>query len=371
MLRVRLLYLLFLVFFAFGFSTAKVRAEEGVSDVKYRIGVILPLSGSAASLGRYSKNGIDLAYSKLSDDVRSKVEIFYEDDQLDSKKTVSAYHKLVTQNNVGAILSFASSSGNVLGPLAERNKKVLIAIGASDVNIVKGRKFVFTHWVIPDIEARLLAKEFKSRGFKKIAYVSTEQEGAIAFVVAIKQAFKEAGLSDRLVYVQSFLPDVRDFRVPISQLKALKVDATVVLLFPGAIAPFVKQARALGLDSEIAGIELFEDQHEVEASDGAMVGKWYVNADLPSSWFDDLYSEAYGGEHSSFGSGNAFDALTLIANAVVKYKGDSVKVAEHLRTLKDYHGAAGTYSGTGDNRFTLPATLKIITDDGFEKLHKD
>ena len=40
-----------------------------------------------------------------------------------------------------------------------------------------------------------------------------------------------------------------------------------------------------------------------------------------------------------------------------------------LHTLRDFHGALGTYSASGDNRFTLPTAIKIVTEGGFQKLH--
>lgn len=36
-----------------------------------------------------------------------------------------------------------------------------------------------------------------------------------------------------------------------------------------------------------------------------------------------------------------------------------------LRGLKDYPGASGVFSATGDGRFTLPATLKMVKGDEF------
>jgi len=42
---------------------------------------------------------------------------------------------------------------------------------------------------------------------------------------------------------------------------------------------------------------------------------------------------------------------------------------QFLHTVKDFNGALGTYSASGDNRFTLPAAIKVITADGFKKIH--
>ena len=42
---------------------------------------------------------------------------------------------------------------------------------------------------------------------------------------------------------------------------------------------------------------------------------------------------------------------------------------DFLGGVRDFSGAAGTYSASGDNRFTLPAALKQIQNSAFVKLH--
>ncbi|RMG41177.1 MAG: amino acid ABC transporter substrate-binding protein [Candidatus Dadabacteria bacterium] len=336
---------------------------------QYSIGVILPLSGSAATLGNYVKNGIELAYNDLSPERKRGLKLYFEDDQLKSRNAVSAFQKLYSSERINAVFVLGSGIGNAVSPIAERKKVITVAIGASDGGIAIGKKYSFTHWVVPEVEAEVMAKELKKRDYKRLAIISTEQEGAIAVYNAVTAALKKHDLLIRIVLDQTFLPDVTDFRTYITKMRAKKVDAVIVLLFPGALGSFARKVREAGLKTDMAGIELFEDSSEVKASNGALIGQWYVNASDGQKWFRRRYKKAFG-EIPGWGAANGYDALRIVEEGFFRYGADNDKIAEFMRTLKNYSGAAGTYSATGDNRFALPATIKIVTKDGFKSLYK-
>ena len=63
-----------------------------------------------------------------------------------------------------------------------------------------------------------------------------------------------------------------------------------------------------------------------------------------------------------------YDTSKLIAARLETVGKENRKLAEYLKSVKDYRGAAGSYSATGDNRFELPATVKVVEEDGFKKL---
>ena len=356
----------FLILILLAYSLAN--AEEEKSH-KFKIGAILPLSGGASSLGNYLKHGLDLAYDNLTKEQRSKIELIYEDDQLKAQKSVSAYKKLRSTKQIDAVFVLGSGIGNAIAPIAEKDKVLHVAIGASDGSIAKNKKYSFLHWVTPETEAKALSEEIQLKGYKKIGIITTEHEGAIAFLNAVKESFKKNELSKSVVSEQSFLPEVTDFRTGIAKLKTYEPDAVIVILFPGAISSFAKQSAILHLGADLIGAELFEDENEVKASEGALIGHWYVTADISSGEFLHMYKERYSA-FPGWAAANAFDTLNLVADAVKAHGVSTEMVAKQLASLKNYTGAAGVYSATGDNRFTLPATVKVVTEDGFEKIHK-
>lgn len=331
---------------------------------QFRIGVIIPLSGQVASLGNYVKHGIDLAFNDLPPADRARFELVYEDDEFDPAKTITAYRKLNSVKKLDAVFVVASPPANALGPIVEADKTILVAIGASDPTIAVGKSYSFIHWVIPPVLAKALSAEFVRRDLKRIAFVVAEVTGAMADADAAEAAIRDAGRGETLVYRQNFAKETTDYRSALTAIRQKRPDAVVAVVFPGALGTFARQFRAMNIPAELVGIETFEDEAEVKASGGALHGGWYVNAAANSPEFVTHYREKYG-EHPGWGAGNGYDTLRLVTAGALQRGSSHEAVRDFLRSVKDYHGACGIYSSSGDNRFTLPAELKQVTPEGF------
>ncbi len=351
------------------FAAAESVIDKSVASDTFKIGVVIPLSGGAATYGERIRKALLFAYDRLPDPQAKKIELLFEDDQLQSTRSVSAFQKLSTIDQVDAVVTFASGAGNALSPLAEQKQIPLIAIGASDFNVVKGRSYVFTHWVMPELEAREMANEIKKRNYKRIAIVFSEQEGLLAFRTALHKELADLGLKDRLVLDETFVQSETDFKSSITKIKAKDADAALIALMPGAVSAFTKQARQLGFKGDFVGFECFEDEAEVKAADGTLLNQWYVNADEGTEQFLNEYKQA-NQEAAGLASSNAYDTMMLLAEAFSLHGKDRNKVANHLKTVQNFRGAAGTYSASGDNRFELPAAVKIVRESGFERLYR-
>ncbi len=328
-----------------------------------RVGVILPLSGESASIGEGFKNGMQIAIDGLTPEDRNLVQFIYEDDSLSSKKAVSALNKLLTQDHVQAVINFSSGTANALAPIIERRALPLIAI-ASDPKVVEGRKYAFNFWVTPDEEARVLVPEAIRRKYTNVARLSTIHDG----VYAVNRATDRINAGRiKFGYDEEFPPEIKDFRAAIAKIKARgDIDAILPILFPGQLSAFAKQVRSMGIELPFFGFEFFEDANEVKNSGGTLVGAWYVNADDSTGTFNDRYLKKFP-NGSLYSAANGHDAVLLLVTAA-KANASSEGVREFLSTLKDFTGALGTYSASGDNRFTLPAALKEVTATGFKKL---
>jgi branched-chain amino acid transport system substrate-binding protein len=361
--RYNLRLFLFLLFLAFAVPNAAFAEPE-----KFRIAVIIPLSGQVASLGTYVRKGIDLAIESLPSRERDTLEVIYEDDQFDPVQTIGAYRKLKATGKIDAVFVVGSPPANALGPITEKDKTILVAIGASDPSIAVGKTYSFIHWVIPPVLGEKLADEMMKRDFKKIAFVVADVTGAIADVDAAIDALKKRDAGERVIYRQDFIKNTTDYRSVLTKIRQEKADAVVAVLFSGALASFAKQFRELRIQADLIGMETFEDEAEVKASNNTLVGAWYVNASDSTSEFVEAYKKRYQ-EHPGWGTGNGYDSLKLISLAVKNVGSSSDKIRDFLRSVKDYSGATGTYSASGDNRFTLPAALKKVTQDGFESFN--
>lgn len=338
-------------------------AAEEQAAAPLKVGVILPLSGEASSFGIAFKNGMDLAMDELPEPDRARVRFLFEDDQLSASKSVSALTKLTSHDGIDVAVNFSSGTANALAPIAERQKMVLVA-AASDPKIVSGRKYVFNFWVTPEEEARVMLPEAERRGYKNVARLTAIHEGAFSVRAAMDSA--NAG-KIKFGVDEEISPDNKDFRTLLAKIKGRKdIEAIHPILFPGQLSVFTKQARSMGIDLPFFGWEFFEDSNEVKASDGTLIGAWYVNADDPTGNFNERYLKKFPGA-SLFAAANGYDTVLLLVAAAAK-EPTSEGTRKFLATLRDFSGALGTYSASGDNRFTLPAAVKEVTATGFRRL---
>lgn len=351
-LLILLSYLLFL---------QNVMAEE-----VFKVGVLLPLSGEYVNAGLPCKNGVLMAIEDLPAEYKDKIQVILEDDMLDPKKSVTALKKLQAGNDLGAIVTFSSGTSQAIAPLAEQAKIPLIAI-ASDYRVSKDKDYVVNHWVTPELQADLLVEECEARGYKKIARISAIHNATEVF----KKEFDDLKGDDLIIAPDDdFQTDARDFRSFITKLKKYDdLDAIFVNLFFGQVGIFAKQTRELGINVPLFGVELFEDKNEVKNSSGALVGQWYVQADEGQENFIKRFLQKFP-DSPTFTAANCYDAISLVAESFEELSFPTRKEELNflLHNLNHYVGAAGTYSASGDNRFSLPAVTKIVTKDGFEKL---
>ena len=331
-------------------------------DGEIRLGAILPLTGEAASGGNACKNGLLLAHESLPPELRDRVKLSIEDNGFNSGRAVSAYNKLVASEHIDALTVWDSGSANAIAPLAEKARVTLVA-ECLDPHIVEGRQYAFNFWVTPEAQANAQVQEGKRRGYKRIAIFVAQHAG----LLAIRHDFRGmSGNAFEIVFDEEFGADVQDFHSALLRMKDKgPIDAIGVYLLFGQTGAFAKQVRELGISAALFGTEAFEDPSIVAASQGALIGQWYTQASDPSGEFLDAYHRRFPGA-STYSSGNCYDVVLLAAESLKR----NVPLVELLHTLKDFHGAMGTISSTGDSRFTLPAIIREVTADGFRTLER-
>ncbi len=347
----------------FVFVALLLVGTETMAEKKgFTLGIIGPLSGEYAAFGDTGRRAALMAYESLPPSEREKFSLVFEDDKLSPANTIAAFIKLTSVDNIDGVVVLASGPSNAVAPLAEKRRMPMIAI-ASDPTSVKGREFVVNLWVTPQAEVAVMLPEIVRRGYKKIARINAAQDG----VIAIGKMF-DIENRGRVSVVINEEYDVKatDFRPFLAKVRAIKdIDAIFVNLFFGQSGIFAKQAREMGINIPLMAIESFEDSSQVKAAQGALEGQWYVAPDDPDGkFFTDFRSR--NPEAGIFLGANAHDAVLLFAHAIRKDPTPE-GVNKFLHTVKNFSGALGTYSSTGDNLFTLPAVVKIIKGGTFKK----
>ncbi len=355
------LILFSIIFLAFLISGCSTTPSGQISTEKreiVKIGVIAPLTGDAAQWGEAVQNGISIVQDELkNDNTYFEYKFIIEDDQLQNAKTVTAFHKLNDIDRINALLSISSGSGNAVAPLAEQSKVIMFSAAASDPNVVKGRKYVFKHWVTIEAEGDKYIEEVQRRGFKTIGIIGTNQQGVQAQIGVIKKLVPDMILFDYLVD-----PNDKDFRTLILKASEKKPDTLLAMQMPGQVTAFMKQIQELNYSGDVSSIEMFEYEQEAIPY---LEGRWYVNSAEAKGKFKQAYEEKFVNE-PLVGSGNTYDSAKLLIQAYEAAKSTNPdRIAEELHKIKDYDGALGKLYIDEANSVQSQAVVKEIRNGTF------
>ena len=328
--------------------------KAGKETVK--IGMTLPMTGDLSFIGQTMIKSTNLALNE-NKDTKYDYEFVVEDDKLDPKTTSTTATKLLTVDNVDAIISVSSGTGNVVSPIAESNKRLHIG-AASDANVAKG-EYNFIHWTPPDEEAKGWVEEAARRGHKRIAILMVQQQGFLAMRDSVMKYLPGTGLE--IVDEQIFSPGEKDFKTMILKAEEKKPDVYLLGAFEPEIPILYKQMIEAQVKADLTSIESFE----LAKDPSQFEGRWYTNAAEGTSAFNEMYKKEYN-ENPQMGSPNAYDMINLIVYGFEKAGKDSSgkpaqeDVIAELMKLKGFDSAMGKIDVGPDGIVNSKAAVKMI-----------
>ncbi|MBT3405754.1 ABC transporter substrate-binding protein [Candidatus Woesearchaeota archaeon] len=322
--------------------------KAAMSGETIKVGAIAPLSGDAAFLGVGMVNSLQLAFDQLSAKTGNKYVLIAEDDRLERAKTVSAYHKLTSVDNVDIVITISSGSGHAIADLGEQNKMPILHI-ASDADIVKNRRYSFTHWVTPDAEAEAYLAKAKKEGLTSAVAFTENQQGAFAIRDAIIDRNPGFIIKDFVVE-----PEEKDFRTMILKAKGAEADTVFIMTLPGHTALLVNQIREAGWDAEITGVETFELE---EDPNDVFEGLWFATGSDGTPDYRKAYEAKYGKE-PVLGSPNAYDWGLILIDIFEKVGKDKEAFVDELSTFK-FKGNLGDIYVDSDGIVQSDAVIKV------------
>ena len=328
----------------------KARAEE--LKQRPKLGVILPLTGRAATAGEAVRNGVSMANSDLND----LFEVYFEDNALDGARTVTAANKLIQHNKVDCLLVYASGPSNVVAPIAETSNIPMIGMSV-DPNVSKNRNWVMIHWAPVKNTVDRLFEELTNRKLNKVAILSTQSQGVLEIQDYFSKNSAKHGIT--IAYNEQILPTELDFQTAISILKNRQPQAVFINLYYGQAGIFAKRAADLGLKPQFFGPFILDDDNEIKASAGALDGAFYANTSHGDLTFEKRYIERFG-KRPVLGGIGAYDSTLLFSEAIKRSEGTKKSVMKELREMQNFKGAIGTYSALPNNSFDVPVSIRTI-----------
>ena len=221
----------------------------GVTADTIRIGSFGALTGPGYLYGKLPMNGIEAVF----DDVNAnggingrKLVLVREDDRCDPAAAIGAVKKLVSEDNVFALIGGGCSNATFAARETLDQAKIPTVIMASvhDGITTPLSPTIFSPALTSTIESQAQLQFALDQKAKRIAVISMRDAWGRARYAPLMDAFKAKGIKP--VADEEMAPDANDATAQVLRLKAANADAVIVVLYPKPAAVFMRDAQKLG-----------------------------------------------------------------------------------------------------------------------------
>lgn len=321
------------------------------------IGANLEMTGSNASFGTSSLNGIHMAVEDANVNggvLGKKIQVIAVDNRSEVAGATDALAKLV-ENKVSAIIGPDTSSNVIaLAPLVAADKVPLISPSGTNPDITvdpktgKTREYLFRACFTDPYQGKVMADFAVDRlKVKKAAVlVDNSSDYSKGLAVFFEENFK--GKGGEVALNEAYMTRDVDFKPILTKVMAAKPDMIFVPGYYQEVGLILRQAREMGIDVPILGGDGWDSDKLVEIAGLENLSRTYFcnhysqddgNAKLQA--FVKRYEARYGMKPDAFAV-TAYDAASLVIEAIDKTgSARPDDVAKGLTQLKEFRGASG------------------------------
>lgn len=332
--------------------------NTGTTNQTIKLGVLLPLTGDAASYGESELRAIQIAVDEVNaaGGVNERqIELVVEDGKCDSQAGGSAAQKLINVDGVKIIIGGACSEETLAASkVTEPARVILISPSASSSRVTEAGNFVFRTSPSELLAGKIAATyAFKELSAKKAAIVSELTDYAQGLREIYKKTFTDLG--GTVVADETYTTGDADFRTQILKIKQAKADVVYVVPQTAASGVIIfKQLRENKINAKFTTAEVLMDSQIVK--DNASVLEGVVGVEVAVDYegnskakaFRDAHRAKFGGADPGIFAANAYDAVHLIHEGLAATMTDgtinTAALRDWLYALKAWSGAVGPLS---------------------------
>lgn len=349
-----------------------------------KVGANLEMTGGSASYGISSKNAIELAFKEINEKggINGKqLELVVADNKSEAAEATNAMQKLLSQDNVVAVIGPNLSSSVIAASAINNSAKVLdIAPMATNPYVTvdqasgKTKDFNYRTCFIDPFQGTVMAKFATAE--LGVGNAAVLIDNSSDYAKGLAQFFKENFVKEggAVTAEESYLQKDTDFKATLTKIKATNPDFLYVPGYYQEVGLIVKQARELGMNMPIAGGDGWDSAKMPEIAGAAALNNTYFSSLYSPEDSSDInknfvaaYEKAYGQKPDVFAA-LSYDSALLVAEAI-KNAGSTepAKISEAMAKINGFSGVSG--SVTFDDKHN-PVKSAVILEykDGAQSL---
>src|SRR5437763_447027 len=326
------------------------------------------LTGTEATFGQSTHNGIMMAADEINGAGGingRKIKIITEDDQSKSEEAVTAVQKLISQNQVVAVLGeVASSSSIAAAPICQNSKVPMITPSSTNPEVTRKGDYIFRMCFTDDYQGHSMADYVAKQLGVKTAAILTDVKSD--YSQGLGHFFEERFTQDggKVVARASYAKGDSDFR---AQLTSVKGANPQILFVPGYytdIGQIAQQARDLGMTQPLVGGDGWESPKLIEIGGKSLEGSYYSNHYFygdPTPLVRDFvqkYKDRYGATPDALAA-LGYDDARVLGDALKRSAGKGGKdLRDAIAATKGFAAVTGTIN-IGPERNAIGKKLVI------------
>lgn len=361
-----------LVVLGIWFGVVKKASPEAKGPIK--IGAILPMSGSLATIGTLFQEGMEEAKEEINQNggINGRnVEIIYEDSQGDTQLGLTAYHNLKDTYKVQTIIG---TMGNVIlgiAPLAEQDKTVLLAVGVNTPQVSTAGDFIFRHNIMPKQEIQVMADLIKNKeNFSSVGLLVMNNEGGVSYRDEFIKNFEALG--GKIAIEEMYTPASNDYKTNLLKIKVAETSAVFCIGYPKDIGLILKQGKELGLQEQWFSSYSAENKDVVQIAGDAANGLIFTSFFNPDSQqplvadYQEKYRARYGRPSESYAA-LAYDSIKILDEAIKNCQdpNNSICIKDNLYLVQGFPAVTGNISFDTNGDTVKAIIIKTIQNSQF------
>jgi branched-chain amino acid transport system substrate-binding protein len=317
-------------------------AVSAQTTAKLKVGLMLPYTGTYASLGTAIENGFKLYVAENGGKLSGReVEFVKVDDESDPSKATDNVNKLIKRDNVDVLIGSVHSGVAMAMAKVAKDTGTLLIVPNAGADAVTGAmcapnifRSSFSNWQPGYAMGEVMAK----KGIKTVATITWKYAAGDESVRGFKEAFEKGG--GKVVKELSLpFPNV-EFQALLTDIAATKPEAVFTFFAGGGAVKFVKDYSAAGLKKTIPlyGSGFLTDgtlDAQGADADGIFTALHYADSlgTPKDSAFRLAYAKSYKLQPDVYAV-QGYDAAQILATGLTAVKGDISKKAEFAAAVE-------------------------------------
>ncbi|MFA5023184.1 MAG: ABC transporter substrate-binding protein [Candidatus Paceibacterota bacterium] len=284
------------------------------STAPIKVGIITDLTGPAAYWGESTRVGAEIAKKELEAE-GYKIDLVFEDYQLDATKSVSSAQKLVNLDNVQAIYSEFNPAAIAVESFL-RDKQVLHIYDAAPVSPLAMSPNVFKTYIDYQAGCKLVAQKFKDEQIKKIATLLAKAEFSELCLKGAQEVYPD-------IITESYELGDTDLHTQVLKIKNGQAGAIINVGFEGDTLNTFKALKDLKYSAKLGTVDdTITDQVKAKYAN-ELKGAWSFGFGTVDSSFEaKLKATALKPLSTEYGAAIAYTHLKQIVKAFAKCQKD-------------------------------------------------